>query len=43
MRKRKDYSNTKVKTSNLLTSVSYRRFKPTDFNKKNLIVDMMSF
>ena len=42
MRKRKDYSNTKVKTRNLLTNVSYRRFKQTDFNKK-IIVDIMSF
>ena len=43
MRQRKDYSSTKVKTRNLLTNVSYRRFKQTDFNKKNLIVDIMSF
>ena len=43
MRKRKDYSNTKVKTRNLLTNVSYRRFKQTDFNKKKFIVDIMSF
>ena len=43
MRKRKDYSNTKVKTRNLLTNVSYRRFKQRDFNKKNVIVDIMSF
>ena len=42
MRKIKDYSNTKVKTRNLLTNVSYRRFKQTDFNKK-IIVDIMSF
>ena len=42
MSKRKDYSNTKVKTRNLLTNVSYRRFKQTDFNKK-IIVDIMSF
>ena len=43
MRKRKDYSNTKVKTRNLLTNVSYRRFKQTDFNKNNFIVDIMPF
>ena len=43
MRQRTDYSNTKVKTRNLLTNVSYRRFKQTDFNKKKLIVDIMSF
>ena len=43
MRQRKDKSSTKVKTRNLLTNVSYRRFKQTYFNKKNLIVDIMSF
>ena len=43
MRQRKDYSNTKVKTRNLLTNVSYKRFKQTDFNKNNFIVDIMSF
>ena len=43
MSKRKDYSNTKVKTRNLLTNVSYRRFKQTDFNKKKFIVDIISF
>ena len=43
MRQRKDYSNTKVKTRNLLTNVSYRRFKQTDFNKKKFIVDIMLF
>ena len=34
MRQRKNYSITKVKTRNLLTNVSYRRFEQTDFNKK---------
>ena len=42
-RQRKDYSNTKVETRNLLTSVSYRRFKQTDFNKKKFIIDIMLF
>ena len=32
-----------MKTRNLLTNVSYRRFKQTDFNKKKFIVDIMSF
>ena len=31
MKRRNDYSNTKVKTKNLLTNVSYRRFKQSDF------------
>ena len=43
MRQRQDYSSTKVKTRNLLTNVSYRRFKQIDFNKKNFIVDTVSF
>ena len=43
MQQRTDYSNTKVKTRNLLTNVSYRRFKQADFNKKKIIVDIMSF
>ena len=43
MKRRNDYSNTKVKTRNLLTNVSYRRFKQSDFNKKIFIVDILSF
>ena len=43
MRHKKDYSSTKVKIRNLLTKVSYRRIRQTDFNKKSFIVDIMSF
>ena len=43
MKQRNDYSNTKVKTRNLLTNVLYRRFKQSDFNKTNVIVDILSF
>ena len=43
MRERKDYSNTKVKTRNLLTNVSYRRFKQTDFNKKKSLLILCHF
>ena len=43
MKRRKDYSNTKVKTRNLLTNVSYRRFKQSDFNKDSFIIDILSF
>ena len=43
MKRRKDYSNTKVKTKNLLTNVSYRRFKQSDFNKNSFIIDILSF
>ena len=37
------FANTKVKARNLLTNVAYRRFKITDFNKTNFIVDILSF
>ena len=43
MKRRKDYSNTNVKTRNLLTNVSQRRFKQSDFNKTSFIVDILSF
>ena len=43
MKRRRDYSNTKAKTRNLLTNVSYRRFKQSDFNKAIFIVDILSF
>ena len=38
MKRRKDYSNTKVKIRNLLTNVSYRRFKQSDFNKDRFVM-----
>ena len=37
------FANTKVKARNLLTNVAYRRFKITDFNKTNFIVDILLF
>ena len=40
---RSNYSNTKVKTRNLLTNVSYRRFKQSDFHNSSFIVDILSF
>ena len=43
MKRKSDYGNTKVKTRNLLTNVSYRRFKQSDFHKNNFIFDMLSF
>ena len=43
MKTRKDYSNTKVKTRNLLANVSYRRFKKSDFNKNSFIIDILPF
>ena len=43
MKRRNDYSSTKVKARNLLTNVSYRRFKQSDFNNSSFIVDILSF
>ena len=37
------FSNTKVKTRNLLTNVSYRRYKPEDVEKTNFVIDVFSF
>ena len=37
MKRRKDYSNTKV------TNISYIRFKQSDFNETSLIIDILSF
>ena len=37
------YSHTKVKTRNLLTNVSYRRYKPEDLEKTNFVIDVFSF
>ena len=42
-KRRKDYSNTKVKTRNLLTNVSYRRFKQSDLKKNSFIIDILPF
>ena len=42
-KRRSDYSNTKVKTRNLLTNVAYWRFKQSDFNNKSFIIDILSF
>ena len=43
MKRRKGYCNTKVKTRNLLTNFSYRRFKQSDFNKSGFIIDILLF
>ena len=43
MKWRKGYSNTKVENRNLLTIVSYRRFKQSDFNKNSFIINILSF
>ena len=43
IKRRRDYSNRKVKTRNLLAKVSYRRFKQSDFHNSSFIVDILSF
>ena len=43
MKKRADYSSTKVKTTNLLYNVSHRSFKQSDFNNQSFIIDILSF
>ena len=37
------YSSTKVKARNLLTNVAYTRYKDSDFNKTNFVIDILSF
>ena len=38
-----EYSNTKVKTINLLTNISHRSYKPKDVEKTNFFIDVFSF
>ena len=42
-KKRAPYSSTKVKARNLLTNVGYRRFKNSEFQKTNFVIDILSF
>ena len=42
-KERSNYSNTEVKARNLLTNVSYRRFKQSDFLNDSFIIDLLSF
>ena len=42
-RAKSNYSNIKVKARNLLTNVSYRRFKQKDFNNASFIIDILLF
>ena len=37
------YSNTKLKSRNLLTNISYRRYIAEDVEKVNFVVDVFSF
>ena len=38
-----NYSNTKIKTRNLLTNVSYRGYKQKDFTNASFIIGILSF
>ena len=38
-----EYSSTKVKARNILTNISYRRFKQTDFMNVNFIIDLLTY
>ena len=42
-KKSNSYSNTKVKTRNFVTNISYRRYKWSDFKKDDFVVDVFSF
>ena len=43
LKRRSDYSNTKVKARNLLTNVVYRCFEQSGFNNKSFIIYILSF
>ena len=43
LKRRSDYSNTKVKTRNLLTNVAYWLFKQSDFHNNSFIIDILLF
>ena len=42
-KQKSDYSSTKVKARNLLTNVSYSRFKQSGFYKDSFVIDILSF
>ena len=42
-KKESDYSNTKVKTRNLLTNNACQRFKQSDFHNNSFIIDILLF
>ena len=42
-KKSKPYSNTKVKARNFLIKIAHRRYKDSDFQKDNFILDVFSF
>ena len=41
--RKKSHSTTKVKVRSFLTNASYRRHKPDDFQKANLMINTVSF
>ena len=42
-KKSKPYSNTKVKARHFLTNIACKRYKDSDFQKDNFVVDVFSF
>ena len=40
---RQRYSTTKVRARNFLTNIAYRRYKKSDFNNINFVIDAYSF
>ena len=42
-KRRSDYSNTKVKTRNLLTNNACQRFKQSDFHNNSFVIDILLF
>ena len=42
-KKKSNCNSTKVKARNLLTNLSYRRYKQQDFNNVSFIIDTLSF
>ena len=43
VKRRSDYSNTKVKARNVLNNVAYRHFKQSDFMKDSFLIDLLLF
>ena len=43
LKRRSDYSNSKVRARKLLTNVTYRHFKQSDFMKGSFVTDLLSF
>ena len=40
---RKRYCTTRIKARNFLANIAYRRYKKSDFNNGNFVIDVQSF